>query len=118
MGSAFLKGWIATGFTQGSVIRVVEPSPSEALRAIVATGAAHFETAPYTMKPGRFIVLAVKPQFLTQALSEIRVLTRGAAILSIVAGRTIASIAADLGGAGDFVIQRAMPTRRRRSARA
>src|SRR5262249_50570659 len=101
MGTAFLKGWMAAGIaTPNNAVHVVEPSPSEELRAIVASGSARLETGPYTHQPGRFIVLAVKPQFLTQALREIAPLTSGAAILSICAGRTIASIDADLGRKG------------------
>jgi pyrroline-5-carboxylate reductase len=113
MGFALLEGWIDAGLvTKSAPALVAEPSPPEALRTRIKAGFARLVAAPFGESAGPpLVVLAVKPQVLDGALVELRPLAAaGAAFISIVAGKTIASIAGGLarGGAPAPII-RAMP---------
>lgn len=103
MGGALLRGWLASGF-EGAHLAVKEPHPSQEIAALMADeGVAE--------APGRspdILVLAVKPQVLTEALAEVAsAIGPGTAVLTIAAGRSIASIARLL--PPQTAIVRAMP---------
>ena len=101
MGSALLKGWLAQGIAPGAV-RVVEPQPSDWLNATGVHVNQGFGAAP------AFVVVAVKPQMMGQALPELAALGGGGTVvLSIAAGTTIAAFEAALGAATPVI--RAMP---------
>ena len=107
MGQALVRGWLARGRAAGS-IRAVDPAPA-ARAAAGALGVAASER--FAASPGAapdVVVLAVKPNQIATALSELAPLARGATVfLSIVAGKTIAQLEAALGGRAAIV--RAMP---------
>ncbi|MGO9362161.1 MAG: pyrroline-5-carboxylate reductase [Rhodomicrobium sp.] len=103
MGGALLRGWLAAGFPAGS-LAVAEPNPAPELAALLKQHAiaARPEAAPDVM------VLAVKPQIMNEVLAGIAPLAgQNTAVLSIAAGRTVASIAAHF--APGMAIVRAMP---------
>lgn len=99
MGSAMLAGWLSDGVAPASVT-VIEPSPSDWLRA---TGVTLAEAVP--PNPG-VLVIAVKPQMMAQALSGLE--TSGETlVISIAAGTPISKFEAAFGA--DTPVVRAMP---------
>ncbi len=103
MGGALLRGWLAAGFPAQS-LTVADPNAGPEIAELLKSHAiaAKPQTAPDLM------VLAVKPQIMNVVLAEIAPLAGPqTAVLSIAAGRTIASIAAHF--APGTAIVRAMP---------
>lgn len=109
MGGALLAGWLAQGLARDRV-RVVEPAEDLA-RAIADTHGVAVVAKPDALDAGlepAVVLVAVKPQKLAEALPAYRAYARpGTLVLSIAAGRTIASFARVL-GAGTPIV-RAMP---------
>jgi pyrroline-5-carboxylate reductase len=90
MGGALLRGWLEAGFSPSS-LAVAEPEPSPDIAALLKERA--IAAAPQSVP--EVLVLAVKPQVMEAALPSVaRFAGPDTAILSIAAGRTIASIAA------------------------
>ncbi len=103
MGGALLRGWLAAGFAPGS-LAVAEPHPSPEMAALLKERA--IASAPQAAPD--VLVLAVKPQIMNQVLAVIAQFAGPqTAVLSIAAGRTVASIAAHF--APGAAIVRAMP---------
>jgi pyrroline-5-carboxylate reductase len=103
MGGALLRGWLAAGFFPGSVA-VAEPEPSPEIAALLKEKA--IRAAPQSAPD--VLVLAVKPQIMNAVLPQFAPLAGpDTAVLSIAAGRTIASIAAYF--PPGTAIMRAMP---------
>jgi pyrroline-5-carboxylate reductase len=101
MGSALLAGWLAGGLSPGAV-RVIEPAPSDWLRA---TGVRLDGDLP--ADPAVALV-AVKPQMMGAALPALAALGGGGTlIVSIAAGTPIAAFEAAFGTSTPVV--RAMP---------
>jgi len=101
MGSAMLAGWLAQGVEPGAV-HVLEPAPSDWLRG---TGVQINTGLPPTPAVA---VLAVKPQMMGTALSQLVALGDGDTLfLSIAAGTTLARLADMLGSQSSII--RAMP---------
>lgn len=105
MGGALLKGWLAQGVAADRVT-VREPSPAPEVAALLRTagvGASAKEAATPAV-----IVLAVKPQIMDEVAASIAPLAGPeTVILSIAAGRTVASLAKHF-SAGAAIV-RAMP---------
>lgn len=109
MGSALLAGWLRSGLAAGDAW-VVEPEPGR--RAALAREHGVHTAGDATALPDgpapRTLVVAVKPQVLDAALPPLRkALAPGTLVLSIAAGKTIATLESLL-GAGRPVV-RAMP---------
>jgi len=103
MGSALLAGWREQGLEQAVI---VDPSPGA---ATLAGPGITVVAAPAQIPPGfapAAVILAVKPQMAGQALPEYARFAGQAVFISIMAGKTIASISQLLGQAA---IVRAMP---------
>lgn len=111
MGLALLEGWAKAGLVAESApARIVEPNPSPALRALIDGKLARLAAPPSAASAPPLIVLAVKPQVLPAALPPLRPLAaKGALVVSIVAGRTVAYIREGLGAPAGLAIVRAMP---------
>jgi pyrroline-5-carboxylate reductase len=104
MGGALLEGWLARGLAPSDVI-VAEPV--EALRPRKPGLRAVASTSELRETP-EIVVLAVKPQTMDAALSDLkRFADEGAVFLSIAAGKTLTYFARHLGAAAKVV--RAMP---------
>lgn len=105
MGSAMLEGWLKQGFAAGTMT-VIDPHPSEALTArAAATG---FSLNPATPGEADVLVLAIKPQMLDVAAPLLETLAGPKTlVISVLAGKTIANLAARMSRASAFV--RAMP---------
>jgi pyrroline-5-carboxylate reductase len=105
MGGAMLHGWLARGLS-AKRIAVIEPQPDKSIRALGRRGLA------LNPKPGRdraaVIVIAVKPQSAMEVLPGLAPWAgKQTLVLSIMAGRTIASLEKSFAAAPAVV--RAMP---------
>jgi len=108
MGGALIKGWLSA--KRFSAVHVVEPQPSDAMKALAATRAItiHDGFKAGSLPPLDAIVLAVKPQVLKDQTALLRELGKtGALILSIAAGISTVFLSAGLGSEARLV--RAMP---------
>ncbi len=94
MGGALLKGWLDQGLP-GSQVLVQDPAPPPAMVAVMAEHAivAEATIAPSGEKPS-VLLLAVKPQIMDGVAAGLGVHAGpGTLVLSVAAGRTIASLA-------------------------
>ncbi len=96
MGGAMLRGWLALGM-EGSDITAIDPFLSEEMKQIGQTqGVRLAETAEGIAAPD-VLILAIKPQMLeSAAVAFAPLIGPGTLVLSIMAGKTIADIAARL----------------------
>jgi len=107
MGLAMLEGWAAQGLA-GEQVVVVEPNPSQRLRDLCAVRGFRLAEGDSADEPRQAVVLAVKPQLLEAgAASAAPFVGAGSMVVSILAGKRIADIAARLPAAKAVV--RAMP---------
>ena len=100
MGSALLAGWLNGGLP-ASAIHVIDPAPSDWLRG---TGVAINSALP---ENPAVVLIAVKPQMMTDALPSIQSFGAGTLFVSIAAGTPISAFETALGDAARIV--RAMP---------
>ena len=108
MGGALLRGWLSRGIA-GKDVFVVDPAPRdlEDVQARGVTIVAAVGQLPPTLQPG-IILLAIKPQFMDEALPAYRRFAKpGTVFLSIAAGKTVAYLKSKLGA--DAAIVRSMP---------
>ena len=104
MGSALLTGWLKAGLPAGR-IAAIEPQPSAEITALARQGL-RLNPAAGTLRDVAALVIAVKPQTFAAAGPSLRPLVSAdTLVVSIMAGMTIAKIAAACGGA----VVRAMP---------
>lgn len=105
MGFALLEGWAARGLV-GEGVTIVEPQPSPALIALAKERG--FRLNPENRAPARALALAVKPQALDAVAPMIAAdASADTLVVSILAGKRVADLAARLSRARFFV--RAMP---------
>lgn len=105
MGGSMLEGWLAQGVA-GSRIAVCDPHPSEALAALCTRHGVALN--PGTVHPVDTLVLAIKPQMLDGSAPAIAPWAGpGTAVVSILAGRTLADLARHFPRAAGCI--RAMP---------
>jgi pyrroline-5-carboxylate reductase len=109
MGGALLEGWLARGMKPSQVL-VQDPAPGEAVAALIKRHQiARIDPAhPTPTAPPSVIVVAVKPQIMDAAFPPLaKMAGPGTLVLSIAAGRTIASFEKHL--APGAAVVRAMP---------
>jgi pyrroline-5-carboxylate reductase len=92
MGGAMLSGWLARGLDAARVI-VVDPSPPPEVQAIIDAHHIRREAGvPQLDTPPAVILMAVKPQTMDAVFKPLaRIAGPRTVVLSIAAGRTIAS---------------------------
>jgi pyrroline-5-carboxylate reductase len=104
MGGAMLAGWLARGLDASKVV-VIEPHPSDEIRAVAAQGA-RLNPAHDTVRHVAALVIALKPQMFRDAGPGLRPYVQSSTlVVSIMAGTTIASLKEICGGC----VVRAMP---------
>jgi pyrroline-5-carboxylate reductase len=104
MGGAMLAGWLAQGLDPKQVV-VIEPHPSEEIRALVTKGI-RLNPTPKDAGAVATLVVALKPQLFREAGPGLKPFAGPATlVVSIMAGTTIAAIAQVCGGS----VVRAMP---------
>lgn len=93
MGGALLKGWLARGIAPERIF-IQEPSPPPDVAELIKSSGIAEGTPPAMPSAPAIIVLAVKPQVMDSVLPGIAPLAGAdTVVLSIAAGRTVASIA-------------------------
>ncbi len=112
MGSALLKGWLARGLSPEAVW-IVDPAPENVFAQFMDVSgfardrvAASIEDIPADIRPS-FVVLAVKPQIMDQAIAALVRFVDSACYVSIAAGKTIGYFEQALGVSAAVI--RAMP---------
>ena len=105
MGQALIDGWLARGIASAD-LRAVDPAPGADARGIGVAVSPSPDAVAADFAPD-WVVLAVKPQVLTDVATPYRRFARSARFLSILAGKTVASLRAALGAEARVV--RAMP---------
>lgn len=106
MGGAMLRGWLAKGVIDAARSAVFDPAPAEWLAPMARD--AGITVNPIVAAPVfEAVVVAVKPQAAGEVLPRFNDLSSKAVVISVMAGRSIASIAASLPRAREIV--RAMP---------
>ncbi len=104
MGGAMLRGWLGQGYDP-TKIHVIEPYPPENLASLARDKG--FILGPPS-RPPEVLVLAIKPQMLEEAAPSLApFVSAETLVISILAGKTMANIAARLPQAKAIV--RAMP---------
>jgi len=102
MGGAMLAGWLAGGLDANRVV-VVEPFPSDDIKALAAKGV---RLNPKDAGTADTLVVAVKPQMFREAGPALKGLVgSNTLVVSIMAGTTIAALEEVCGG----MVVRAMP---------
>lgn len=104
MGGALLDGWLAQKLSPKRIV-VVDPKPTKAIKALQSRG---LRLNPKdNFGPVAALVIAVKPQVAADALERLALMIgSGTVVLSIMAGRRLEFLEAQLPGAA---IVRAMP---------
>ena len=106
MGGALLKGWLAFGFDPAR-IAVIEPQPAPAISTLLERGVRLNPNASQLAEAAA-VVIAVKPQAAAEALAAAAPsIAAKTIVVSIMAGRTLQSLAAGLPRGCTLV--RAMP---------
>jgi pyrroline-5-carboxylate reductase len=108
MGGALLRGWLNRGIA-GKDVFVVDPAPRDLddVQARGVTIVTKVERLPAELQPA-IILLAIKPQFMDEALPAYRRFAKpGTVFLSIAAGKTVAYLKDRLGT--DAAVVRSMP---------
>ena len=105
MGGALLRGWLSAGSIDPASSAVFDPGVSPEITALCTEQGGRINPAI----EGRFdaIIIAVKPQAANVVLPAYSGIANNAVVVSVMAGKTIASIAEALGGAAK--IARVMP---------
>lgn len=107
MGSALLKGWLTQGIAPSRLF-VQEPSLAPDIANMIAEAGVAVGDPPVLNEPPAVILIAVKPQAMDAVLPKVAALAGPeTVILSIAAGRTIASITKHF--TSETPIVRAMP---------
>lgn len=107
MGGAMLEGWLSGGIDVAGLV-VLDPQPGEALTALARKYAFRLNPPLSGMAEPEAIVLGIKPQMLDAAAETLSALAGpDTLVISVLAGKTIANLAARASRAKSFV--RAMP---------
>jgi pyrroline-5-carboxylate reductase len=107
MGGAMLEGWLAGGIAP-SGLTVLDPHASDGLKALSASHGFRLNPPLDSIAPPQALVLAVKPQMLDAAADALQALAGPETlVVSVLAGKTIANLAARAPRARAFI--RAMP---------
>jgi pyrroline-5-carboxylate reductase len=107
MGGAMLEGWLRVGLPADAA-SVIDPFPSPDLKTLCATKGVALNPSMDTLGNPEVLVLAIKPQSLSDAADSIAPLAGSKTmLLSVLAGKTVANLKAAIPGCGGIV--RAMP---------
>lgn len=102
-----LRGWLTLGL-EASAIAVLDPWAGDEMKALCAQTGVRLNPSLASCAHPEILVLAIKPQSLGEAAADLAPLVGpGTLVLSIMAGKTIADITANLPAAKAVV--RAMP---------
>ncbi len=97
MGGAMLDGWLKAGVPASQII-ALDPNPPAEVKALLDTNGISHNPPSATIKGVEVVLVAVKPQVMDEVLMPLSGLSaEKPLILSVVAGKTIASLASHFG---------------------
>src|SRR5437868_9492768 len=97
MGGAMLEGWLKSGVRPEQVV-ALDPSPPPEILALLQKHHIRHNPAVATIKDAEVVLVAVKPQVMEDVLPGVASLsTSHPLVLSVAAGKTIASFARHFG---------------------
>lgn len=95
MGGALIEGWLANGLDSAK-LAALDPAPPPEIEKLLAARKIERKPDPKTFSPDA-IVIAVKPQAASEVVPRLAAFVKPkTVVVSIMAGRTIASLEADL----------------------
>jgi len=106
MGGALFRAWLDKGAIDEKGSAVFDPAANEEIKTLSERHGVALNPAIGVAAP-EALVLAVKPQIANDVLPAFAPLARDAVVVSVMAGRSLASVAKALGGAPR--VARAMP---------
>ncbi len=107
MGGAMLEGWLKAGADPKKIV-ALDPGPPPEVLALFANHGIRHNPPVDSITDAEIILVAVKPQVMDEVLLPLQGLAKSKpAILSIVAGKTIAKLAAHFGETASII--RTMP---------
>lgn len=106
MGGALLRGWLEKGVIDLKRSAVFDPAPSPPMTAVIENAAISLNPL-LDARTFDALVIAVKPQAARDVLPRFAGLARGAAVISVMAGKSVATISGLMSQAGAVI--RAMP---------
>jgi pyrroline-5-carboxylate reductase len=107
MGGAMLEGWLKGGADPKKIV-ALDPKPPQEVAALIAQNKIRLNPTISSISAAEALIIAVKPQMMMDVLPELAPLqTSKPLILSIAAGKTIASFEAIFGA--DAAVVRCMP---------
>ena len=107
MGGAMLEGWLAAGVDPRKVV-ALDPNPPAEVKALLEKHGVRHNPEPATIIDAEVLLVAVKPQVMDEVLTPLQTLAKSKPlVLSIAAGKTIASFQRHFGG--DAAVIRTIP---------
>lgn len=108
MGGAMLLGWLERGLDPAATY-ILDPAPAPAITDLAKERGLNLATNPEDLPDDAAVmVLAVKPQIMDDVLAQVAgAVASNTVVLSIAAGKTLASLAGHLGS--EAAIVRSMP---------
>ncbi|MCA0432725.1 MAG: pyrroline-5-carboxylate reductase [Proteobacteria bacterium] len=107
MGGAMLEGWLAAGVDPRQVA-ALDPAPPQEVADLIARHAVRLNPSPASITDAEVVLVAVKPQVMDAVLTPLHGLAASKPlILSIAAGKTIASFESHFGA--DASVIRTIP---------
>lgn len=107
MGGAMLDGWLKAGVPAAQII-AIDPAPPAEVKALLERNSITHNPPATSLSGVEVVLVAVKPQIMDQVLAPLRGLAASKPlVLSVVAGKTIASLAGHFGQ--DTAIIRTIP---------
>ncbi len=106
MGGALMRGWLAKAVIDPARSAIFDPGVGDAMQALASGAGVALNPAKDDLHFDA-LVIAVKPQIAADVLPAYAPLAKNTVSISVMAGRSIASVASALGGAAK--VARAMP---------
>ncbi|MEZ5916847.1 MAG: pyrroline-5-carboxylate reductase dimerization domain-containing protein [Parvularculaceae bacterium] len=106
MGGALMRGWLANGVIDPARSAIFDPRVGDSMRALATDAGVAVNPAKKDLRVDA-LVIAVKPQIAADVLPAYAPLAKDALSISVMAGKSIASVARALGAAA--LVARAMP---------
>jgi len=107
MGGALLEGWLRQGIDPAQVV-AFDPHPPPEMAAVLKDRNIRHNPDPAALERLEAVLVAVKPQFMDEALAQAKPLARHRPlVISVAAGKTIATF--EQWGGKDAAVVRAMP---------
>ncbi|MGH9676121.1 MAG: pyrroline-5-carboxylate reductase family protein, partial [Candidatus Acidiferrum sp.] len=107
MATALARGWLNAGLARPEALRAADPVAAAREAFLLATGCAAISDNRQVVANSDILILAVKPQSMTELMAEIKPILGSQLVVSIAAGITLRQLRAGL--RSDCRLIRVMP---------